>query len=548
MALLGAIIGGASGAAVLNIVINGIDNFSKTFTKAGVGIKTLGLGLTALGVAGAIGIGLLVKKAAKLETAFRNVDVILGETGAAEERFGQTVRDLSSELPIQGGRISVLSGLYEVISAGITDTADVTNLLTTATQQAVAGNVDMSISVKALTSIMRGFGMEFSQANLVSSKLFRTVDLGQITFEEISTTIGRLIPFADSLGISLDELLAGMSSLSGVTGDANEVSTQFRSIMGALIKPTQDMQDIIAQLGFETGAAAIAQLGFLGTLNAIAGAAENSNANIGKILGRKEALTAFFAVTGASGDTYVKNLEEIGAAQDLLAEKIGIATDSMEADWRTAINNINIILEDFGGEFKDAVAPAISAVAIALQDLTTFLDTDFGKTLVGVIAIFTLLGIGIAIVVGVILLLATTTGAFVGVVILAIIVLNGFWRFMKAAMPSIKRIVISSINGIVTAFEFMVNKIIQGVNAIRSFLGFSEVAEVSFGRLATPRAPETPGEVAAGLLVGASANPFAGIGVGGARIFNIRIEQIFGTDPEEISKALSDELSAKTTL
>ncbi|KKK88889.1 hypothetical protein LCGC14_2738600, partial [marine sediment metagenome] len=60
--VIGAVIGGVTGAATVNILINGIDNFSKTFALANLSIKKIGLGLGVLGVAGGVAIGLLVKK------------------------------------------------------------------------------------------------------------------------------------------------------------------------------------------------------------------------------------------------------------------------------------------------------------------------------------------------------------------------------------------------------------------------------------------------------------------------------------------------------
>lgn len=565
MGILGAVIGGASGAAVVNILINGIDNFSKTFARAGVGMKALGLGMAAVGVAGIAASVLLIRKASKLEDAFRGVDVILGKAGAAEERFGEEVRRLSSELPIQGGRIAVLSGLYEVISAGITDTADATALLDTATQQAVAGNIDMSTSVKALTSIMRGYGMEFSQASVVSSKLFRTVDLGQITFEEISTTIGRLIPFADSLGISLNELLAGMTTLSGVTGDANEVSTQFRSIMGAIVKPTQDMMDVLTALGFATGEAAIEELGFLETLKAINTAADENNLNVGKILGRKEALTAFYALVGKSADTYADNLDKVGAATDDLQGKLGIATDTIASDWTLAVNNINIALEDMGGTLSENAAPAVTGFASIMQSLTTFMNTEFGGSLSATSILFGAIASVVALVVGVLALLGTAFGVIVLVVTSAVVIIVGFimtimdiiknwditvefftvrwrrfWGWIKDAAGVGTAYVIDKFNIMADVVKAVANAIIDSINLITRAI--SVIPGISI-----PLVPKFRSAFEATPSLG-----LPGIGtiasVKEKDRTTINIENIFGLDSEDVSKSLSDELFGKTSL
>ncbi len=89
--LLGAIGGGALGGAAVNIVINGIDKFSKTFTKANVGLMKLGAGITAVGIAGAFAVGGLLKLSGQLE---QNRIAFTTMLGSAEEA-DKLLRDLS---------------------------------------------------------------------------------------------------------------------------------------------------------------------------------------------------------------------------------------------------------------------------------------------------------------------------------------------------------------------------------------------------------------------------------------------------------------------
>ncbi|GAH78819.1 unnamed protein product, partial [marine sediment metagenome] len=90
------------------------------------------------------------------------------------------------------------------------------------------------------------------------------VKLGQTTFPELAVNLGKVVPLASTLKIETAELFGVFATLTGVTGNASEVATQFRGVLAATAKPTEDLTNLMHSLGYESATAAIEQKGLAG--------------------------------------------------------------------------------------------------------------------------------------------------------------------------------------------------------------------------------------------------------------------------------------------
>ena len=90
-----------------------------------------------------------------------------------------------------------------------------------------------------------------------------TAKNGVTSFEQLAQALPRVTTNAAKLGISTDELLATFSTLTGVTGNTNEVSTQLAAVLTALVKPSSEAQKMAKAMGIEFNAASIKSAGGL---------------------------------------------------------------------------------------------------------------------------------------------------------------------------------------------------------------------------------------------------------------------------------------------
>ncbi|MCP4712576.1 MAG: phage tail tape measure protein [Planctomycetes bacterium] len=265
-------------------------------------------------VAGAfVGLGgLAVRNTVALNKEMARTDTLLkGNTGRVYE-FKKNVQDLA----VVTGKATtdIAGGLFEVVSA-FGESAENAEQLKTAVRAGVAGGASTLDAVKLLSAVTKGYGDTSAAAQKKASDLaFETVRMGQTTFPELAEAMGRVIPLAAAMNTSQSELFGTMATLTGVTGNTAEVSTQLASVYSAMLKPTGALEKIVKKLGFESAGAMMKEKGLRGTLIALNDAVDGNEGKLAKLLKRKEALVGALALLGGQSDEYKRKLDEMGGA------------------------------------------------------------------------------------------------------------------------------------------------------------------------------------------------------------------------------------------
>lgn len=323
--------------------------------------KLLGFGAAGAAAVAAIGIA-SIKMAGDFDQAMRNVNTI---TKLSEEQFlalKEEVIDLSKEVPLTTQELT--DGLFNVASAGV-QAADQMNFLATASRAAVAGQANLGITVKGITGVIKGYGDEFANADKVADLFFKTNELGVTTFEELASSMGKVVPIASALGVTQEELFASMATLTGVTGNTSEVVTQLKAAFTNLIKPSKEAQEIAQELGISFNATSIETLGLAGFLDQIRVATGGNVETMGKLFGSVEGLNAILALTGSSAEKFESNLMAMadagGAATDAFSEQ----QKGLNNQLKILKNNVNAIALDIGGK----IIPALTDFTKRINEL-----------------------------------------------------------------------------------------------------------------------------------------------------------------------------------
>lgn len=219
-----------------------LDGFAGSAKSIG-GNLTTGVTLPLLGVGAA---------AVKLSTDFNSGLANIASLGVAEDH----VLDLKTgiqDLAIATGKSTddIVSGAYDVISTW-GDTADTLDLVEINARSAAAGLATTQDAIALTSAVTKGYGDTSKEATQHAADLaFQTVNLGQTTFPELASSIGKVVPIAAALGVSQEELFGQMATLTGVTGGAAEVTTQLRAVYQSILKPTTDMADAIQEVAVQ---------------------------------------------------------------------------------------------------------------------------------------------------------------------------------------------------------------------------------------------------------------------------------------------------------
>lgn len=227
----------------LAIIISAAFRGGGAFDKAGGGLKGLKAGLKKIRIEMAAFAGLMafnfLKKGfdvfVKFEQRMAEAGSILGATREEIAGFSDEIREMTKTLPQSADDLG--AGLYDVFSAGITETAAAMDSLELAAQAAVAGLTDTATSVKAGISTMNAFGLSVEDMTHIYDVQFLTVKRGILRYNELSAVIGKIAPSAKAAGQSMEGMFGTLAFLTTKGMSAAEASTALGRAFDALTMP-----------------------------------------------------------------------------------------------------------------------------------------------------------------------------------------------------------------------------------------------------------------------------------------------------------------------
>jgi len=384
------------------------------FTKLDTDLKTASSGFTAIGgdltsLGTKLSIGLTAPLVAAGIAAFNfstdfnaamaNVATLIPGNVDRVEELKTAVQNMAVEVGKSTGDLA--GGLYQIISA-FGDSADTAQLLEINAKAAAAGLATTTDAINLTSSVTKGYGDVTAEAAQKAADLaFQTVKLGQTTFPELAASIGRVVPIAATLGVTQEELFAGFATLTGVTGNASEVSTQLAGILRAMIKPTDDMSEAINSLGYESAQAMVQDLGLVGSLRALIGTTDGSQEAVGELVQRAEALTSIFALSGGQAETFDQKLAAMADTTGVATEAFREQTEGINAtgfQWNQFKIRMTGVVEKLG----DGLLPALSKLLDLLEPVVGWigemadkfgnLPTPIQTTVIAVVALAAAIG------------------------------------------------------------------------------------------------------------------------------------------------------------
>jgi TP901 family phage tail tape measure protein len=343
-----------------------LDKAQSSLSAFGGRASAIGGALMPVSVAFA-GVGLAgIKFATDLNASMANVATLIPGATERVAELKATVQDLAVETGKSTADLA--GGLYDVVSA-FGDSADTALILETNARAAAAGLATTQEAIGLTSAVTKGYGDTSAAAvQQVSDLALLTVRLGQTTFPELAASMGRVTPLATELKVSQEELFAVMATATGVTGNASEVSTQFRGILQSLMAPTDAMAGLLDSLGVASGQALIQQEGLHGAVTAIVGAVQETGTPIKDFIGSIEGQTLALTLAGAQSEVYADKLASMQDAAGAADEAFRAQTEGINAaghSWNQLKQQAATALQELG----DVLLPRILAAAEALSPL-----------------------------------------------------------------------------------------------------------------------------------------------------------------------------------
>lgn len=300
------------------------------------------------GVAVAAGLAYSVKAAADFDAAMRNVNSISGLSEGAFQSLSKEVVGLSRELPQSAATLA--EGLYDIASSGFQG-AEGLQVLEESAKAASAGLTTTQNSAKAITAVLNAYGLEADDAADVSDTLFQTVNLGVISFEELTGVIGDTVGAAAAAKVDIAQVGAAIATmtLSGIS--AAEAGTSLNRVFQSIIDPGEQLQATFRHLGYESGHQALEADGLRGVMEKLRVVTGGNVAAIQALFVEQRAVRGAFGLMSAEGENYARVSAGItdaevrrGATQRALDEQM----KSLNAQFKLFVNGANAAAIEVG--------------------------------------------------------------------------------------------------------------------------------------------------------------------------------------------------------
>ncbi len=278
--------------------------------------------------------------AAEFDKALREVSTLLPKTVDDMGRLRDAITELSTRVPEPP--VQLTKGLYQIISAGITDTAKALGVLEVASKAATAGLADTLTAADAITTVLNAYQLEASEAARVSDVFFATIAEGKITFPEIAASIGNVATSAAQAGISIAEMGAAIATLTKFGIDSAEATSSLNRLVFSLIQNSEEAKQAQKDLGVEFNLTALRAKGLSKFLFDIA---EGTNADIDALAKINPSIRSLRALLILAGD----GMEEFNRILSVTENSLG-ATEiafqkmqgSLDNQWKMLKNKVNV--------------------------------------------------------------------------------------------------------------------------------------------------------------------------------------------------------------
>lgn len=359
----------------LNKTVANMQQRARQIQKTGRSIQSTGKSLESIG--GALTkrvtvplIGVMTASGKMADTFQRdmaNVNTLLDDKSHLEG-YKKAAIKTSNETGL--GLKTVSEGMYQVISSigdGGKKTEKIFNIMA---KGAKGGGAEVSESVSLISAAMKGYdSINEKTAKKISDLSFQTQKLGVTTYKELAQNMQPLFPLGKSLNVSYEELFGSMATLTGVTGNTAEVTTQMKGVFTGLLKPTKDMSALMQKYGYQNGQAMLKSEGMSGVLKILQKETGGQSDKMAKLFSNSRALTAVLALTGSQYDTFNQKTKKMGQATGSTEKALKDMQTPM-SQIRKTINILKNSMVVFGESTLKVVVPPATKFGNVVKNLS----------------------------------------------------------------------------------------------------------------------------------------------------------------------------------
>lgn len=315
--------------------------------------------------------------------AMRVANTMAGKNAEGFAKLKNQVAGVAKNVPV--ARDELANGLYQVISNSVPEDNWI-DFLNKSAKASVGGIADLGETVKVTSTVIKNYGLAWDSAESVQDKIQLTAKNGVTSFEQLAQALPRVTANASTLGVNIDELLASFATLTGVSGNTNEVATQMAAIFTALVKPSSEATEMAEKMGIEFNAASIQAAGglrnFLTQLDASVKEYAAANGVLeqevyAKLFGSAESLRALTPLTNQLSEKFSENVDAMANSAGTINAAYNEMSSTGSATTQMLKNQLGAITDVVAG-FVGGAMPILSftsQLGITAMSITSLVKT-----------------------------------------------------------------------------------------------------------------------------------------------------------------------------
>jgi len=308
-----------------------VDKLADSFLKAGTMLTGVGI--------------LSAKMAMDFDTEMGKVSAATGRTGDDLDKLKDIVLNTSDKYGIAAGEMAAAAQrvAWDWENAG--------EKLDNAARLSTVSTSSMVDSVKLLESVATAYGSTIDEQTQLVDKLVVAYQRGEFSMGELGQSFGRVASIAAESGVSIDELLAIISSATNVGASASEAVTGLRQVISSIVKPSAEAKKMADELGIEFDAQALKSKGLAGVLDTVRVATRGNTDDMAKLFGNVNALAQIMSIAGSDNAYYKDSLlliKDAAGQTDTVLEAMNTPAKHLN----DAINRLKNAFIDTGGSLQ----------------------------------------------------------------------------------------------------------------------------------------------------------------------------------------------------
>lgn len=297
-----------------------------------------------------------IKKAAEFQIEISRIRTITQENQISTAKWSESLIGLSNNFNID--LLDATRGAYDLISNQIAKGTEATNVLGHAFKFAQITGSSAKEAVDLLSFSLNAYKLTTADSERIMGLWFKTIDLGNVTAQQLAANIGGILPFAKQLGISIEEVGVGIETLTIQGVQADNAMTLLKNIFKEFVKPTKEMSQLFTEWGVSSGQAAFQSFGFLGVLQRLDKELQSGGPErLGQLTDDLRALTGTLALSGeANLGVFEKGLKAVQGSTDKFRNAYDIIRESPANQLTKEFNMLKNSFVESGDEFVKMIA------------------------------------------------------------------------------------------------------------------------------------------------------------------------------------------------